>query len=101
MIKVEVLENFRFARYKEIEKSLISKTRKEQGKLFKGDIFECNKEMADYLLGDNPIHRAVVKVIEIIPEETQGLLQIIESEKETKKTIPKKKTTAKKSIAKK
>lgn len=81
MVKVKALENFTFARYKEIEKTLNSKAKKEQGRLFEGDIFECNKEMADYLLGDNPINRAVVKVIEVIPEK--------QIEKKVKKDVEK------------
>lgn len=87
MIKVEVLENFAFARYNEIEDTLQSKAIKQKGRLFLGDIFECNKEMSDYLLGDNPIKRPVVKIIEIIPEV---------EEKPKKTTIKSKKTIAKK-----
>ena len=34
-----------------------------------GDCFECDEKMADYLTGNNSINRAVVKLIEVIPEK--------------------------------
>jgi len=89
MIKVEVLENFTFGKYDEIKDTLLSKSNVQQGKLFAGDIFDCNKEIADYLLGNNPIKRAVVKVIEIIPEK--------EKKEITKKQIKSKKLLQKNS----
>lgn len=92
MLKVQVLEDFTFSRYNEIKDTLESKTTKKEGKLFTGDIFECKDDIADYLLGENPIKRAVVKVIEIIPEkEVQKTIS-----NETKKATKSKKTIAKK-----
>ena len=69
MIKVEALENFTLAKFDEL-KNIIRKNpnKNEKGKLYEGDVFECNKELADYLLGANALGRAVVKVIEIEPE---------------------------------
>ena len=68
MIKVEVTEDFTLEKFNEL-KNIIRKTKEQEGKLFIGDIFECDEKMADYLTGNNPINRAVVKVIEVIPEK--------------------------------
>ena len=70
MIKVEVLQEFTLARFDEIE-NIERARRSEEGKLFTGDKFECEKELADYLLGANPLGKAVVKVIEVMPEEIE------------------------------
>ena len=69
MIKVEALENFTLAKFDEL-KNIIRKNpnKNEKGKLYEGDVFECSKELADYLLGANALGRAVVKVIEVEPE---------------------------------
>lgn len=69
MIRCEVVnENFTLQKFDEL-KNIQRKSREENGKLFKGDTFECNKEMAKYLSGDNPLGKVVVKVIEILPKE--------------------------------
>ena len=67
MIKVEVIETFTFARFNEIKDSIKRATRNEEGKLFVGDTFECSKELVDYLTGNNPIKKVVVKVVEVAP----------------------------------
>lgn len=102
MFKVEVLQNFTLSKYNEIKDSLVSKSTKRDGWLYKGDIFECNKELVEYLLGENPIHKAVVKVIEIIPEAHSEIIVEVNSKKvaeEVKKEV--KKTTKKKKTSKK
>lgn len=68
MIKVEVIEEFTLQEFNKL-KNIIRKTKEQEGKLFIGDIFECDEKMADYLTGNNSINRAVVKVIEVIPEK--------------------------------
>lgn len=68
MIKVEVLEEFTLQEFNKL-KNIIRKGKDEEGKLFIGDIFECDEKMADYLTGNNSINRAVVKVIEVIPDK--------------------------------
>ncbi len=68
MVKVEVTEDFTLEKFNEL-KNIIRKTKEQEGKLFIGDIFECDEKMADYLTGNNSINRAVVKVIEVIPEK--------------------------------
>ena len=68
MIKVKVIEDFTLQEFDKL-KNIIRKGKEQEGKLFIGDIFECNEKMADYLTGNNSINRAVVKVIEVIPEK--------------------------------
>lgn len=83
MIKCEAIIDFDLKDFDELKN--ITRKRKEQyGKLFEGDTFECNKKMADYLLGANAINKAVVKVIEVIPEKVE------EPKKEIKIETPKK-----------
>ena len=98
MIKVEVIEEFTLERFEEL-KNIVRKEREEEKRLFVEDTFECSKEMADYLLGDNDLNRAVVKIVEVEPEEhkketEETVKEIIEESKPEKKTT--KKTTTKK-----
>ncbi len=64
-IKVEVLEAFTYSKYNEIAESVERKNRSEYGTLYIGDTFYCNKEEAEYLLDNNKMKRAFVRVIEI------------------------------------
>ena len=69
MIKVEVInEDFTLERFNEL-KNITRKSVEEKGKLFKGDTFECDEKMVDYLTGNNPLNKVVVKVIEVEPEK--------------------------------
>lgn len=68
MVKVEVIEDFTLQEFHKI-RNIIRKGKEQEGKLFIGDIFECDEKMTDYLTGNNSINRAVVKVIEVIPEK--------------------------------
>lgn len=88
MIKVEVTEDFTLEKFNEL-KNIIRKTKEQEGKLFIGDTFECDEKMADYLTGNNPINRAVVKVIEVIPD-------VKIDKEELKETIKPKRTTKRK-----
>lgn len=67
MIKVEVTEKFTLERFDKI-KNLIRKGTDIKGKLYVGDTFECDSEMAEYLTGKNALKKVVVKIIEVIPE---------------------------------
>lgn len=70
MIKVEVLKDFRLERFDElVDLERKNAMHNEKGKLYEGDTFYCTKEMADYLMGDNPIKTIVVKLLEVMPEE--------------------------------
>ena len=84
MIKVEVIENFTLQRFDEL-KNIERATQEVKGKLFAKDRFECSKELTDYLLGNNPLKKAVVKLIEVVPEE-----ETIEEKPKKKKSKSKK-----------
>lgn len=87
MIRLEVIENFRLKEFNKLKK-IERKGKEETGKLFVGDTFECDEQLQKYLLGDNPIGRAVVKVIKIVPEEAP---KEVETAKEPIEEKPKKK----------
>jgi len=88
MVKVEAIEEFTLRDFAEL-KNVERKGRKEDGRIFVGDTFECTEGMRDYLLGNNALNRAVVKVIEIIPEEKEEIVE--EKPKPRKKTKKNKK----------
>lgn len=67
MIKCEVIERFTLGRFNEL-KNIKRKSVDTNGELYVGDVFECEKELADYLMGNNSKKKVVVKVIEVIPE---------------------------------
>ena len=86
LIKVEVIQQFTLGKFDEIT-NLKRKRADKPGTLFVGDIFECTKEMAEYLTGKNEKNRTVVKVLEVIPEEKSEITntsEITESEVEVK-----------------
>lgn len=95
MVKVEAINNFTLGKFDEIKKSLIRKDEGANlnGSIYIGDTFECDKELADYLLGGNSYNRAFVKIVEYIPDEIKE-----EPKVEVK---PIKKTTLKRKISKK
>lgn len=67
MIRCEVIKEFTLERFDEL-KNIQRRRLNTKGKLYYGDTFECTKEMADYLMGDNKDKKVVVKVIEVEPE---------------------------------
>lgn len=97
MIKVEVLEDFNLKAFNELKNIVRKTTNNEKNKLYQGDIFECDKEMADYLLGNNVLKRAVVKVIEVEPiKEKEPVEDVtIVCMEEKVKTTKKKKSSKK------
>ena len=98
MVKVEVIETFHLGKFNEL-KNIKRKSVEENGTLFVGDIFECTKEMADYLTKDNALKKAFVRVTEVIPDEEPKVEKVEEiEEKPVKKTTRK---TTRKSVAKK
>ena len=70
MIKVEVIEDFTLKEFEKIQ-NLTRAAKNKEGSLFVGDTFECDKEMAEYLTGNNPKKAVVVKVIEVKPEKKE------------------------------
>ena len=91
MIKVEVIKEFTLRDFDKLN-NIVRKNKEEEGRLFVGDTFECTKEMAEYLTGNNPANEVVVKVIEVFPE--------VRKESKTNEGKPVKKT-AKKTTKKK
>lgn len=87
MIKCKTIKEFTLKKFKELKNIERVNDVYVEGKLYVGDIFECNKDMVDYLLGDNPKNETVIEVIEVIPEEK---IIEVEPKKEVKKTTKKK-----------
>ena len=68
MIKVQAIRQFTLSDYDKIKDTLQRKTINRDGTIFEDDIFECDEEMAKYLMGNNESGVVVVKVLEYIPE---------------------------------
>ncbi len=68
MIKVKVIENFYFGKYNEVENIVKANNKAISNHFEKGDTFECQKDIADYLIKDNKLHKPFVEIIEIIPD---------------------------------
>ena len=96
MIKCEVIEDFMFARFGEL-KNIVRKHKEQNGRLFVGDTFECDEEIAKYLSGNNAKNKVVVKVIEVKPIKKIEKKQVekIENTIEYKEEKPQKKTAKK------
>ena len=98
MIRCEAKENFSLKEFDKL-KIIERKGPDVKGQLTKGDIFECDEKMVDYLTGNNPLNKVVVKVIEVKPEKLTAE-KVIESAKDDKEFVepikPKKKKKNKK-----
>ena len=68
LIRVEAIEKFDLGRFDELENIKRAGT-DVYGSLFIGDTFECTQDLVEYLTGNNPLNKAVVKVIEVQPEK--------------------------------
>lgn len=99
MIKCEVIENFTLEKFSQLKnvKKVVERKNNEFGVK---DTFECDKEMADYLLGNNILKKKVVKVIEVEPKKAivkiDSMAKEIFNETPIIKEKPKKKKTSKK-----
>lgn len=94
MIKCVVTEDFNLREFAKL-KNIVRKARNVEGKLFVGDTFECDEEMAEYLTGKNPLNKVVVNVIEIkeakvVEEKEEETTEVEEPKKTTKKKTSKK-----------
>lgn len=76
MVKVEALIDFDYKNYVKIQ-NLETKTKKQKGKIFKGDIFEVEDKEALYLSGQNEQNIVAVKTLEI----TQNIRPVEDKEK--------------------
>ena len=91
MVKLEVIEAFTLGRFGEL-KNIVRKGIDTPGQLNPGDVFECEKDLADYLLGANAHSKAFVKIIEVIPEEPKVEMPKVEEKPIPKKPVVKKTT---------
>lgn len=91
MVKCEVIKKFNYSQYDGL-KNLKRASLDIKGVLFVGDTFECSKDVALYLEGDNPLKEKVVKIIEVTPTEEDPYKDYEE---------PKPKKTTKKKTSKK
>jgi hypothetical protein len=98
MVKLEALEEFTLGRFEELT-NIVRVKQEVKGRLFVGDVFECTEDLANYLTGDNHLKRAVAKVIGVIPEEKEEVVE--EKVEEKPKTEVKTKTTKKSKKSKK
>ncbi len=97
MIKCVVTEDFSLREFAKLT-NIVRKARNVEGKLFVGDTFECDEEMAEYLTGKNPLNKVVVNVIEVEVKEAK-VVEEVKQEETTEVEEPKK--TTKKKTAKK
>lgn len=84
MVKVKAIQEFTYGNFYKInnlQRHDINKN--EKGRLYAGDIFECTKEMAEYLTGK--CGYVLVKVIEVIPEENKVEVKPKKTRKSKKK----------------
>lgn len=114
MIKVEATANFTLQEFDKI-KIIKRKGIELKGKIFAGDIFECTRDMCDYLMGGNRNNMTVIKIIEVVPDvhmhinndvekvvpldNTETLKKVVEDN--TKQVEVKSKSTKKKKPSKK
>jgi ABC-type uncharacterized transport system ATPase subunit len=111
MIKAKVIEDFSLSKFNELKNiERANPNKNAEGYLYKNDIFECTKDMAEYLTKTNAKGRAFIEIIEVIPEknvlqETKRKLASEDAINELEKPVIEKKTTTRKttrkSIAKK
>lgn len=99
MIKCEVIiDNFTLKAFDEL-KNIKRARRDVKGTLYLGDTFECTEKMADYLTGNNQYGKAVVKIIEVVPEQPKEKCPLQEKVEKLyedyKKEQPKKKKSKK------
>ena len=67
MVKVQAIIDFNYKEYNKIN-NLQPVNKTQEGKLFAGDIFEVNEDIAKYLTGENKNKITAVKVLEVVPE---------------------------------
>lgn len=93
MIKVKALREFTYGKFDKITNlERYDKEKKQDGRLYEKDTFECTDDMAKYLTGG--CGYVLVKVIEVIPEEVpvvENVEEKIEEIKESAKEEVKKK----------
>lgn len=97
MIKCEVIERFDLKDFNKL-KNIQRKATNVEGKLFVGDTFECDEEMAKYLLGDNVLKKTVVKVLEVEPKKDMTEMEFEIRSEEVKELVKEKQKEVEKII---
>lgn len=69
IIKCKVIKEFTLKDFDKLENLVRGGYKNDYGKLHTNDIFECDKKMADYLMGENPFNETVIKILEVEPEK--------------------------------
>ena len=97
MVKLETIKDFTLKDFTKLRNVKRAKGMGVQGLFKPGDTFECDEEMAKYLMGENAIKEVVAKVIEVIPEAivtepiiTEPITEEKEEPKKDKKSKKKK-----------
>ena len=68
MIKCEVIKRFSLERFGELKNIERASAKKDEGELYVGDRFECDKEIVDYLNGNNVYGKSFIKILEVISD---------------------------------
>lgn len=89
MIKAKVIKPFTLNDYKKL-KNVEKKIARKENELGVNDTFICDKEMAQYLLGENKLKESFIEIIEVIPDEKKELKEEQPKEKQIKETKKKK-----------
>lgn len=92
VIKVEAIEQFTLEKFDKLS-NVVRKNVDTKGKLYVGDVFECDDEMVKYLTGGNYKKKVVVKVLEVLPQEPT--FPDLPTEEKPKKSYYKKKSDKK------
>ena len=98
MIKVRALDDFYLSRYDEIKNLVRYQERNHREKTIEyKDTFECSEDLANYLLNkkgfENPINKAIVEIVEVIPEIKEEEVKVEEQEEVKKPTVRKRRKT--------
>ena len=69
IVKCEATKDFTLERFDEL-KNIKRKNNfeYEKNKIYIGDVFECNEDLAKYLDGENAKGKIVIKILEVIPD---------------------------------
>lgn len=81
MIKCQVIKGFTLQEFDSLKNLKRSGVGNKKGELYTGDIFECSKDMADYLTGGNDKNVVVAKIIEVIPSKKKKTTKRIRKKK--------------------
>lgn len=70
MIRVEATENFNYKNFNLIREldRCNDENENKKGTLYVGDTFIATEEIIDYLMGNNPCNRELIRIIEYVPE---------------------------------